>query len=243
MSFSEEIKLKVKRRSHFMCCLCHALGVEVHHIDPESEGGSDTEDNAAPLCPSCHEAYGANPQKRKFIREARDLWFEICQRRYQSDPERLDEITRMLHEVATKEDLEKAIQILAGNKPKNDVTSNIKYHPSPLPDGLMYIYSERYTIEQTIRGLVIGIGGGWAGCSIAPFENYMEIAEKIPYFPKELLKEITDFYEVTDLIITLGDIPESRIAEINFLAENINYQLQRVAESLPSRNEGEIDPS
>jgi len=44
------------------------MGVEVHHIISQEEGGSDREENAAPLCPSCHETYGANPQKRKFIK-------------------------------------------------------------------------------------------------------------------------------------------------------------------------------
>jgi 5-methylcytosine-specific restriction endonuclease McrA len=54
------------------------MGVEVHHIIPQEEGGSDREENAAPLCLSCHETYGASSQKREFIREARDLWYEIC---------------------------------------------------------------------------------------------------------------------------------------------------------------------
>lgn len=72
------------------------MGVEVHHIIPQEEGGPDTEDNAAPLCPSCHETYGANPQKRKFLKEARDLWYEICERRYASDPQRLDDLKRLL---------------------------------------------------------------------------------------------------------------------------------------------------
>jgi len=75
------------------------MGVDVHHIIPEQEGGPDTEDNAAPLCPSCHERYGANPQKRKFIREARDFWYDTCERRYASDPQRLDEMTRLLENI------------------------------------------------------------------------------------------------------------------------------------------------
>src|SRR2546428_12819990 len=106
MSFAENLKLKVKRRAHFACCLCHALGVEVHHIIPQEEGGPDIEENAAPLCPSCHEAYGANPQKRKFIREARDLWYEICHKRYASDPDRLEEIKRLLQNTVSYEDFQ-----------------------------------------------------------------------------------------------------------------------------------------
>jgi hypothetical protein len=96
MPFPESIKASVRRRAHFTCCLCKTLGVDIHHILPQEEGGPDTEDNAAPLCPSCHGTYGANPVKRKFIGEARDLWFEICEARYGSDAGRLDEIDRVL---------------------------------------------------------------------------------------------------------------------------------------------------
>ena len=113
MAFSEDLKRRVKRRAHFSCCLCHALWVEVHHIVPVSDGGIDSEDNAAPLCPSCHEDYGANPQKRKFIREARDFWYEICENRYSSDPDRMDEISSMLRHAATKQDLDRAVDRIA----------------------------------------------------------------------------------------------------------------------------------
>ena len=114
MPFSEKLKLEMRRRSHFACCLCKALGVEIHHIVPQADGGGDTEENAAPLCPSCHETYGANPEKRKFIREARDLWFEICEKRFASDPERLNHLSESLKTVATKEDLERAVSELTG---------------------------------------------------------------------------------------------------------------------------------
>ncbi|MCK5146144.1 HNH endonuclease [bacterium] len=110
MAFSETIKLKVKRRAYFICCLCHSIGVEVHHIQPQSEGGDDTEENAAPLCPTCHETYGANPTKRKFIIEARNLWYDICKKRFASDPDRLDKIGSMLNKIVTKKDLDDTIE-------------------------------------------------------------------------------------------------------------------------------------
>jgi hypothetical protein len=106
MAFSEALKLKVRKKAHLSCCLCKAIGVEVHHIIPQEENGPDTEENAAPLCPSCHEAYGANPQKRKFLREARDLWYEICEKRYASDPDRLDEIKRLLQNTVSYDDFQ-----------------------------------------------------------------------------------------------------------------------------------------
>jgi hypothetical protein len=105
LPFTERLKLSVKREAHFSCCLCHSLGVEVHHIIPQEEGGPDSKDNAAPLCPSCHETYGANPQKRKFIREVRDFWYELCAKRYASDADQLDKILSVVEETASKSDL------------------------------------------------------------------------------------------------------------------------------------------
>lgn len=92
MAFSEKIKSKVKRLSHQTCCVCKTIGIEIHHIIPQSEKGPDTLDNAAPLCPSCHEIYGQNPTKRKFIRETRDIWYDICEKRYGAYPSKIEEI-------------------------------------------------------------------------------------------------------------------------------------------------------
>ena len=99
MPFSEAIKTSVRRKAHLTCCLCKSMGVEVHHIIPQAEGGPDTEDNAAPLCPSCHDIWGGNPQKRKTIREHRDFWYEVCDKRFASDPQRLDELKRLLENI------------------------------------------------------------------------------------------------------------------------------------------------
>lgn len=109
MPFTEETKLSVKKKAHFSCCLCHAVYVEVHHIISQSEGGSDSEDNASPLCPSCHETYGGNPDKRKFIREARDFWYEICGKRFSGDVDRLRQISEMVEQSATKQDMDRVI--------------------------------------------------------------------------------------------------------------------------------------
>lgn len=88
MGFSEKIKLKVRNRAFFRCCICHKAFVEVHHIIPKSEGGEDTFENAAPLCASCHDLFGANPNKRKRIRQMRDYWYEqMDQKRLKIDTE------------------------------------------------------------------------------------------------------------------------------------------------------------
>lgn len=104
MGFPESITREIKRQAHFQCCLCKAIGVEIHHIVSQAEGGPDTLENGAPLCPSCHETYGANPTKRKFIREARDLWYEICRIRYASDPSLLKEVRDAVANTATSQE-------------------------------------------------------------------------------------------------------------------------------------------
>src|SRR4030042_2814767 len=82
MPFSESLKLKVKRKSAFYCCRCHQRGIDVHHIIPREDGGQDDFDNAAPLCQNCHDRYGANPQKRKEIKQMRDFWYEVVEEKY-----------------------------------------------------------------------------------------------------------------------------------------------------------------
>ena len=76
MSFSENVKIEAKKKAFFRCVVCHDTFVEVHHIIPQSEGGEDTLDNAAPLCAKCHDLYGGNPYKRKQLKLIRDDWYE-----------------------------------------------------------------------------------------------------------------------------------------------------------------------
>lgn len=99
MAFSEKIKYNVKQKSHQSCCVCKSIGIEIHHIVPQTEDGSDEIDNAAPLCPSCHETYGANPQKRKFIKESRDIWYDICEKRFSLFGKELKNIDQKLNSI------------------------------------------------------------------------------------------------------------------------------------------------
>ena len=82
MPFSEKIKLEVKRKAAFRCCRCRSIGVDVHHIIPEKDCGTDEISNAAPLCPSCHDYFGDNPSKRKGITQMRDWWYDIVKQEF-----------------------------------------------------------------------------------------------------------------------------------------------------------------
>lgn len=57
MPFPSELREKVLLWCDRRCCICKRgcdLLIEVHHIVPESKGGSNDEDNAIPLCFDCH---------------------------------------------------------------------------------------------------------------------------------------------------------------------------------------------
>jgi hypothetical protein len=81
MPFPDHIKLSAKVSAAFRCCVCHKKFVEVHHLIPEAEGGPDTLENAAPLCASCHDLFGGNPEKRKQLRQMRDAWWAQMEER------------------------------------------------------------------------------------------------------------------------------------------------------------------
>ncbi len=96
MAFPEAVKLEVKTRAHFRCCKCEGGPIQVHHIVRKADGGPDTIDNAAPLCPSCHDWFGDNPVLKKTIREMRDAWYERCRKRDEAGIVKMEEINEAL---------------------------------------------------------------------------------------------------------------------------------------------------
>jgi 5-methylcytosine-specific restriction endonuclease McrA len=79
--------------------------LEVHHIEPEAEGGSCDIENAAPLCPTCHDLWGSHPEKRKYLREVRDFCWEYSAKIEQhpsliATNERIDELQQELRAVS-----------------------------------------------------------------------------------------------------------------------------------------------
>ena len=159
MAFSEQLKSKIRRRADFRCCMCHKPDVHIHHIIPQAEGGEDSEDNAAPLCPSCHDAYGANPQKRKLIREMRDDWYEKCEKESVSS-DAIKGISERLQNLASKEDIErlavrsKSYVLGASETADQNSTDNGRYsfvrqefvHPLIIRELLGWLSDRRETI-------------------------------------------------------------------------------------------------
>ena len=99
MPFSEALKNHVRRMAAFQCCRCRETGVDIHHIIPQAAGGSDDIDNSAPLCQNCHDRYGANPEKRKEIRQMRDWWYEVVQEKYRGDQSAIERVNETILKV------------------------------------------------------------------------------------------------------------------------------------------------
>lgn len=146
MAFSQQIINEVKEKAAFKCCRCQAIGIEVHHIFPQKDNGSDTLDNAAPLCPSCHSSFGDNPIKRKEITQMRDWWYKVIERSY---PTR-DINYQLLNDINTK------VEALTNNQDKAliDLKTTLKN-------------AAIEAIEQMTAGTASSTATGIANASIA----------------------------------------------------------------------------
>ncbi len=85
MGFPLDVREEVIVKSARRCCVCRrfkGVGIEVHHILPEAEGGASDLDNAIALCFDCHCSAGhynaKHPRGSKYrpseLRRHRDEW-------------------------------------------------------------------------------------------------------------------------------------------------------------------------
>ena len=87
MGFPREVREEALVMAARRCCVCRqykGVGVEVHHIVPEVDGGEDSLDNAIVLCFDCHCAAGhynpKHPKGTRFspseLRKHRNNWIQ-----------------------------------------------------------------------------------------------------------------------------------------------------------------------
>lgn len=100
MGFSSVVHERTLVAAARHCCVCHrykGVKVEVHHIIPHSQGGTDDFENAIPLCFDCHADAGHYNAKHpkgsrispRELRLARDRWYEIVERNGIAPPDEL----------------------------------------------------------------------------------------------------------------------------------------------------------
>lgn len=133
MPFSTKLKLEIKHKAAFRCCRCHEVGIDIHHIIPQAEQGSDDFENAAPLCQNCHDRFGANFEKRTEIRQMRDWWYDVVKEKYGSGQEKLEKINELVLQLARaqgdsleslKKDLSKELEEI--KQERNNVEKSTK---------------------------------------------------------------------------------------------------------------------
>lgn len=90
MPFPKNIREEALVKAHRHCCVCHEFAgrsVNVHHIEQEADGGSNTLENAIVLCLRCHTEAGhfnpRHPMGTKYspseLKGHRDAWFKACE--------------------------------------------------------------------------------------------------------------------------------------------------------------------
>ena len=88
MGFSQNVANKALVKCGRHCCICKRFvgsKIELHHIKPRAEGGSDELDNCIPLCFECHAEVGSynpnHPKGKKYteseLKGHRDRWYEL----------------------------------------------------------------------------------------------------------------------------------------------------------------------
>ena len=71
LAFPKELKKRVREEQKGVCADCgeKPKKLEIHHIIPQSMGGSDTRDNAVGLCPDCHDKWDELAKQGKFFKK------------------------------------------------------------------------------------------------------------------------------------------------------------------------------
>jgi hypothetical protein len=91
VAFSHAVRQKALLAAARRCCICRryrGVLIEVHHIVPASNGGTDDLDNAVPLCFDCHawagHFFAGHPRGTAYspseLRKARDDWYSKVER-------------------------------------------------------------------------------------------------------------------------------------------------------------------
>jgi len=184
MPFPEPIKLEVKRKAHYRCVICKSFSpLHVHHIIPTQIGGSDTIDNAVPLCPNCHDMYGDNPQKRKWIKQRRDFWYDYCDKILNYDNlKQLEKTYNILEESMSRQD-----EKISNLERKIDILNNTVQHYSSLINNL--IARLPYTTEDEKDSLKeqIDMSSNILAVSGSIIDNFSRKEKGVYYHPPDTI--------------------------------------------------------
>ena len=180
------LKLAVRKKTHYRCCYCEKkTSLEIHHIIPQAEDGPDTEDNAAPLCPTCHDMLGDNTKKRKHLREVRDHWYKLCVLKESGlDSEAVEALLR--------KEFERLKDDLINDGPPHALTADPFNSPDFLgrKDELQQLHNQLFSGNHMLF-LVNGVGGvGKTSLAARYYQTYKHLYAHVAWVLSE--KSIAD---------------------------------------------------
>jgi len=162
MSLSDAKRIELKLRAHYKCCICGSFEfLEIHHILPKKEGGTDEDDNLVPLCVCCHKNYGGNPDLRKWIKEKRDFWYDCCEKKlYNENMELLEKTYNTIEKISLQQekkiqDLEQSLKIIQESYQQQMTQfqkqfSNLTFYPiDQISDKRLQMHSATATMVGT----------------------------------------------------------------------------------------------
>jgi hypothetical protein len=165
----------------FRCCRCHQIGVDIHHIIPQSQGGTDLIDNAAPLCQNCHDRFGANPEKRKEIRQMRDWWYEIVKEKYYGDLSQFERLNETILKIQHTQDSNQS-EI---SKLREELTAELKAirtMQEQAAEKVQYVSVADLPsqVNSAVSGVVSGVGIAKSGPAIVKGVGFEVVNKRNP---------------------------------------------------------------
>lgn len=168
MAFTEKLKIEVRKKAAFRCCRCHEIGVDIHHIIPQTEGGPDDIGNAAPLCQNCHDRFGANPEKRKEIIQMRDWWYDVVKEKYgNGNLEKLSEINDIVLQIQKTQESQKGELQKLREELKTKLGELEKSQPLISPGNVQQIVGVYISATKLGQGVYANFHCGKCGYSTA----------------------------------------------------------------------------
>lgn len=99
---------------------------------------------------------------------------------------------------------------------------------SEISERVLYLIRSRREIELKIRELLLETGGGWAGCSMASTDTYIEYLQNSGILDKDSLQKIYDFYFFSNVFVYGNDIDDDSFLTAQYMIRELINLLQRL---------------
>ena len=93
---------------------------------------------------------------------------------------------------------------------------------------LIYVYSALHEIKKQLQWIVFSVGGGWAGCSMADFGTFFNLAQRFNLINNDLAVDISNFYEYSRFLLNNEDLSDLEYLRVQYLASDLHYRIEEI---------------